>query len=422
MAHVVSALRVKFGKIEYFITYMPVNDIVARATFPRDLEGWEDMSIEEKFQREIKLNRVRKDIAPYFATDDTRFSGALVLAIQNHESVEFEPLGNLHDEIPILYRTAAKDMGFLIFSGEEKLIPLDGQHRIKAFEFATNGKDDNEKPILGVKANNELGKDQVAVILIRFEQRIARRIFNKINRYARPTSKADNLITDDDDSMAVITRGLIGGDRGVIPSKLVRISGNTLSGSATEFTTLNTLYEANKLLFPILCAAGQGTPSNMTPEQIETHLDEMREEWSQMFSNIEHWVDALKDPEHSGDQTRREIRDQTLLGKPIGQLSLVGGYVRRLQDDDKVDRKTLFRRINAIDWSVDNKMWENVLMNKTGRVMAGRTTVANASKFIAYLLGAELDENARRELSGKIYGDLDKNLPEPVANIRSRSR
>lgn len=285
MAHVVSALQVKFGEIEYFITYMPVNDIVARATFPQDLEGWEDMSIEEKFQREIKLNRVRKDIAPYFATDNTRFSGALVLAIQNHESVDFEPLGKLHN-VPKLYQTAAEDMGFLTFSGEEKLIPLDGQHRIKAFEFATNGKDDNEKPILGVKANQELGKDQVAVILIRFEQHIARRIFNKINRYARPTSKADNLITDDDDSMAVITRRLIGGDDGVIPSRLVRIGGNTLSGSAPEFTTLNTLYEANKLLFQILCAAGQGTPSNMTPEQIDTHLGEMHEEWSGLLSNI----------------------------------------------------------------------------------------------------------------------------------------
>lgn len=419
MADVIPALRVKFGQIEYFVSYMHVNDILNHVKFPEDLEGWSDLSIEEKFQREINFNRVKKDIAPYFASDDTRFSGALVLAIQNHESIEFEPLKEFQN-IRKLYQTAAEGMGFLIFSGKEQLVPLDGQHRIKAFEFATTGIDNKEKPIPGLKTNRKLGEDQVAVVLIRFEPTLARRIFSKINRYAKPTSKGDNLITDDDDSMAVMARKLIGED-GVIPSRLVRLRGNTLKGSAHEFTTFSTFYEANKRLFATLCATGEGTPSDMTEDQINTHVDGLREEWDGLLSNIDHWVAALQDPEASGDQTRQDVREQTVLGKPIGQLSLVGGYSLRLQEGDKIERKTLFRRINAINWSVENDMWHNVLMTPTGRAMAGRTVAANASRFIAYMIGAKLDADAKNELATKIYGNPDTKLPPPVVNVRGKS-
>ena len=412
MATVIPALRVRFGQIEYYVSYMHVNDIINQVKFPQDLEEWPNMSIDEKFQREINLRRVRKDIAPYFASDATRFSGALVLAIRNHERIEFESVKEFQ-KVQALYRTAAEGMGFLTFSGKEQLVPLDGQHRIKALEYATIGADKEGKTIPGIKANKNLGNDQVAVILIRFEPKTARRIFSKINRYAKPTGKADNLITDDDDSMAVITRMLLGED-GVIPVRLVRLKGNTLSGSAHEFTTLSTFYEANKVLFNILCASGEGTSSDMTADQIDAHYHELREEWEGLLSNVNWWKAALKDPEADGDGERQRIREDTLLGKPVGQLSLVGGYVLRLQQDDKIDRKALFERINTINWSVSDKMWEGVLTNPNGRVMSGRTTVTKASKFIAHLLGAAFDEETKRDLSEKIYGDPDHALPEPV--------
>ena len=413
MANVIPAMKVKFGQTEYFVSYMHINDIVNHVKFPQDLEGWDDMSIEVKFQREINMKRVEKGIAPYFATDNARFSGALVLAIQNHESIEFESLTDFPMKIQKLYKTAAEGMGFLVFSGKEQLIPLDGQHRIKAFELATTGMDGN-KQVPGLTPNTKLGEDQVAVILVRYEPQDARRIFNKINRYAKPTSKADNLITDDDDSMAVITRRLLG-EHGVIPSRLVRLRGNTLAGKAIEFTTLSTFYDSSNLLFEILCAVGEGTPSDMTPEQTDTYVDELHEEWDGLLSNVEHWTVAIKDPTANGDEDRKKIRNETLLGKPIGQRALVGGYALRLQDDDKIDRESVFKRINAIDWSVKNKMWHDVLMHSTGRVMAGKTTVTNASKFIAYLLGAKTN---KKELADSIYNDPNRRLPKPVMSTK----
>ena len=404
MADLIPALEVKFGNIEYYITYLHVNDIVRSVKFPQDLEEWDNMSIEEKFQREINKSRVRKSIAPYFSSDSTRFSGALVLAVRNHDSMKFEPLEGIRD-VSGAYANAAKGMGFLVLSGEEQFIPLDGQHRIKALEYATTGVDDNGKPISGVDANRDLGKDQVGVILLRFDSTTARRIFSKINRYAKPTSRADNLITDDDDMMAVITRRLLGEDA-VIKSRLVRIKkGNTLSKSTHEFTTLNTLYEANKLLLSTLCVSGPGRPSDMDEKQARVVLRGLCKEWKGLLSKVDLWKQALMDSSAGGDKTRTEIRETYLLGKPVGQLSLVGGYALMLKKDSKISKRVLYAKINGIDWKKDSKLWNDVLVSPNGNVLSGRMTVSKASRFIAYLLGAPFSKQEQDDLSKLIYGE-----------------
>ena len=211
--------------------------------------------------------------------------------------------------------------------GGETLVPLDGQHRAKAFKFAIDGADDNNRTIEGMKSNHELSNDQVSVILVRFEPTRARRIFNKINRYAKPTSKADNLITDDDDAMAVITRSLLS-ENGVISSRMVRIGANTLNKKAPEFTTLATFYDATTAIVEGLGLGGKGSPSQMEDDKRELVKEEVEPIWEMLLSGIDLWRKALEDTsEGGGDQVRADIRDETLLGKPIGQLSLVRAFM-----------------------------------------------------------------------------------------------
>ena len=422
MPTTVPALRGKFGTTEYWLTTMKVGEFVRNISIPRELPDWNDLSIEERYQREINLNRVRKDIAPYFAQDDYRFSGSLVLAVLNHESMVFEPLSNVgggNRSLPALYQSAASDMGFLTLSGSEILVPLDGQHRAKAFKFAIDGTDDSNRQIQGLKSNPELANDQVSVILVRFETVRARRIFNKINRYAKPTVKGDNLITDDDDAMAIMTRDLLGED-GVIPARLVRIGSNTLNKTAPEFTTLATFYDANLAILNGLGIAGNGTPQSMNEEQREVLKEEIEARWQLLLSNIDLWRKAIEDPSENGDGERADIREQTLVGKPVGQLSLVRGFMRmreRMREKcEGVSESELCSRLNRINWDVEDAMWHGVLMNPNGRVMSGRTTVNRAAEFIAYLGGAELTEDENKALLEHIYGENweQHELPSPV--------
>lgn len=252
-------------------------------------------------------------------------------------------------------------------------------------------------------------------VLVRFDTEGARRIFNKINRYAKPTAKADNLITDDDDAIAIITRELSAED-GVISARLVKIGANTLNKVAPEFTTLATFYDANVAIVKQLDLSGTVPPSQMNREQLKLVGEELRDHWQCLLSGIDLWAKAVSDPTEEGDDVRRKIREESLLGKPIGQLVLVLGYLHMLDRCEGVSKVDLCARLNRINWDVKDTMWHGVLMNPNGRVMSGRNTVNRASEFIAHLGGVELSEEERERLLEHIYGDEWENhqLPSPV--------
>lgn len=328
MATVIPATRGTFGSTDYYLMTMNVSEVLQIVRFPKDMPGWKDTGIEERYQREINFTRIRKDIAPYFAQDGDRFSSAIVLAAMNDEEMGFEPLEDfLEGKSPFrrTYQSAARALGFLVLSGREILVPLDGQHRLMALRFAIDGVDQNNRPIENIESNTELAKDSIAVILVRYTDEGSRRIFNKINRYAKPTTKGDKLITDDDDAMAVITRELLRKDEGVLDSGLVRIGSNTLNKSAREFTTLATLYDANIAIVRGLRILGTGKPENMPKDQQVLAKEQIKKVWERLLAHIGFWAKSVSDPSPAGDKARIDIREQTLLGKPVGQISLGTG-------------------------------------------------------------------------------------------------
>lgn len=417
MATTLAAIHGNFGETEYWLTTMTVGELLRTVRLPKELPDWDDLSIEERYQRDINITRVCKEIAPYFAKDEYRFSGALVVAITDHEKIEFEEWSDIggKSSVPVNYRRAANNVGFLTLPDEAILIPLDGQHRVKALAFAIDGKDDKGEAIPNMRGNLEVAKDQISVILVRFDTVGARRIFNKINRYAKPTAKADNLITDDDDAMAVITRELLAED-GVIPARLVRIGANTLNKVAPEFTTLTTFYDANVAIVERLGLSGSVRPSEMNSEQQALVIERLRDHWQSLLSRIDLWAKAVSDSTEEGDDVRREIRGELLLGKPVGQLSLVLAYLHMLDRCKGVSEVNLCARLNRINWGVKEIMWHGVLMNPNGRVMSGRSKINRASEFIAHLGGVELSKDEHRRLLEHIYGSEWENhqLPPPV--------
>ena len=420
MATVIPATRGTFGSIEYYLTTMKVAEVLQKVRFPKDLPGWENKGIEDRWQREINFTRIRKDIAPYFAKEEDRFSGAVVLAALNDEDMDFEPLTEFLDVKGVFrrtYQSHARDLGFVVLSGSEILVPLDGQHRLMAFRFAIDGLDQNNRPIEGIESNIGLGKDDVAIILVRFTDEGSRRIFNKINRYAKPTVKGDNLITDDDDAIAVITRELLREGDGVLSPGLIKIGSNSLNKTAREFTTLATFYDANMAIVNGLKIAGSGRPSEIPKRQHGQTKEQIKLVWERLLSRIEPWAKAISDPSPTGDQTRIEIRERTLLGKPIGQLSLVRAYLLMRDKCVGVPDEELCDRLNRINWSADAKLWHGVLMNPNGRVMSGGTTVNRACLFISHLGGAKLTDEESNALREQIHGTgwEQHELPDPVA-------
>lgn len=406
MASVLPAMRGQFGSTEYYIVTMPAKDLTERLVIPQNLEGWEDLTLEERYQREINYNRVKRQIAPYLLEDPDRFFGAFIVSMLNAEDIEFEAISNIYKgNVPNLYRTAANAFGFLTLQGSELLVPLDGQHRLAALTFAINGKDEKQQPLEDFTARTDIAGDVCTIMLIKHDERKSRKIFNKVNRYAKKTTKAENLITADDDILAVIVReAIVGADR-YFPDVLVNAKSNTLTAKAKEFTTLSTLYESTKYLLED--THGRINTENMPdPATCSVMRQEAEDFWNTICSKVQLFSEALHDPNDSGNARRQEIRADYVLGKPVAQWALIQAVVRLRNENAEVgDRLSLdeaCRRVNELDWSVKALRWQQVLMNGD-RVLSGKSAVNYASQVIAYWLGEKLSEAQINELQDK-YG------------------
>jgi DNA sulfur modification protein DndB len=413
MATVLPAMQGKFGSTDFYIVTMPAKELTERLIVPKDVPGWEEMSIEERYQRDINYNRVKKQIAPYLVSDNDRFFGAFIVSMLHAENVEFEPLGDMGARIPKLYKTAGNAFGFLTLWGNEVLVPLDGQHRLAALEFAISGKDERQRPIDGLEGNTELANDVCTVILIKHDPNKSRKIFNKVNRYAKKTTKAEDLITADDDVIAVITREGVAED--IMPVRLINTSSNSLSVKAPEFTTLSTIYEATKFLLEDI----EGKiDTQKLPEAPNRKIWEnvAKEFWTVCCEKIDIFSSALHDEGESGDERRREIRKDFLLGKPVGQLALIQAIVRLCSEDDtgrRIRLEEVCERVNELDWRSNVENWQHVL-TIGDRVVSGKTAISFAAQVISYWLGEKLDNSAIQNLKER-FRDYSggSELPSP---------
>ena len=419
MSTTLPVIKGKFGTTDYYIVTMPASQLEKSLTIPKDFPEWDDLSIEERFQREIDFNRVRRHIAPYLANDDDRFFGAFIVDIYNGDEIEFEQLSDVTKGISKRYEQDVRNFGFLHLSGKEVFIPLDGQHRLAAIRFAISGKDEKGKDIPGIAPATDVGNDICTCIMIKHDVQKARRIFNKVNRYAKSTSRGDNLITADDDYIAVITREFVVGE--YFDQRIVNIRSNTLNKGAREFTTLNTLYEATAAVAESQCGLNKKIDRTVLPTKNEKVLimDAVREFWDAFTKKITVINAPIQDPSETGDEKRRIFRQECVLGKPIIQLALVEAILRLSSPDEKDRRISLEDAcsfLNDADWSVGNEVWQRVLMNGD-KVIVGTQARKLAARFLSYYFGEKLSEVVFGQLKEQ-YSDLfdqsGKQLPQAI--------
>lgn len=413
MARTLPAMKAHLGDTDYYILSMKAQELVNNVKIPKELDGWDDMSVEERYQRDINYNRVKRQIAPYFADNESRFFGALILAAMNFgEAVTFEPLTDVTTKgLPGLYKTAATNMGFLIFSGGEVLVPLDGQHRLKAIQFAITGKDERGGDIQEITPCNALANEDISVILVPYEAKKARNIFTRVNRYAKPTTKGQNIITDDDDIIAVLSREVANNQ---IDGRLVKYNSNTLHRNDAEFTTLSMIYICNEFIITNCFPDGK-TDKTELPEKGKQALyrKKVEEIWNVLLDKINVFADALSDKvEREGDEKRKEIRATNLLGKPVTQECLVRAFLRLILPPNNLSHEDACEKLNALPWSIaeDNlKVWQYLLWSggkKDGKIITKNRNLA--TDIIAYLAGAKFEDNEK----DRLLKEYRKQLPE----------
>lgn len=230
----IPAIRGILGKQTYYTATFSFQQIAERVKVADD-ELHTSQSLREQLQRSLTDNY--KSIKDYILTQKEHFFNALVLAVYDGD-----PTWN---ELEFEFNSKRYySMGFLHLNGNERIFPVDGQHRVEGIKHA-------------LEENSSLKDETVTVILIGHHntkegKEKTRRIFSTLNRYAKPVQLGDIIALDEDDSVAIVTRDLLETYPLFLNDNVkADLKGSkALSDNDTKsFTSLLTLYDTNRIIY-----------------------------------------------------------------------------------------------------------------------------------------------------------------------------
>lgn len=380
MALLLPAIKGKMGSTAYYQANMPAREVVSGFRPAKELDHWANMGIDERIQRDPNLKRIKEEIVPYLARSKDRLFGALIILVYRG-SIEWEPLDDIGGKIPVAYRKVADKIGFITVDGGE-LIVLDGQHRLLALRQIIQDGAEGEYV-------SQVPNDDVSIIFVAHESdEKTRRIFNKVNRYAKPTTRADNIITSEDDGCAIITRQLME-DEAPLGRKhnkdIVEWKSNTLSDRSVKFTTISSVYESVRA---ILAAEGitnfdEKHQVNRPSDKELEHAYERAAEWWNAILEIEPYKQALADTSVI-PSLREPAKKFSLLFKPVGQIALIRALINLKGRGITVENA--LKRAVQIDWAINASHWVSMLVTPDGKIIAREENIQLTSAVVAYMI------------------------------------
>ena len=396
------AQRAVLGSTEYFTAKITVEDLVNNVGLAIELPEWKDMTPDEKMQREPDINRVVNEICPYFIEDEDRFFGSLIVDIYTgSDNVVFEPITKFvdSDKLAAAHNIALQNAGFLTFPGKERLIALDGQHRLLAMKLCLKGSSAISVAMLGNKKmtpqmmalepHPELAEEEVSVIFVKHENNLKiRKIFNKVNKYARQTGRGQNIITAYDYFFASIARKLFA--EGEILHKIGKIelvnwSSNTLSQRSKQLTTVSALYTIAETISKDRGWSAKTMPSD--EDAINEVFEENTEFWKELLEGMSVYKEYLELTKL--DKPISQLREDNLLMKPVTHRALA--HVAYLAKQKGMPWSDVVKKLDKVDWSMDNSIWFNILVipAKKKKVITGKESIRAAGMVISYMVMGE---------------------------------
>ncbi len=365
------AIRARMGDHHYYITRMRMRDVANEISIASDL--WTDRTLSDAMQREVNESRVKHELVHFLARRDDRFFSSLVVAAVGGEP-SWTPIPSRH----------GKDNAFgeLAFESDPDYYALDGQHRLRAVKELLD--DPGSAP-------KGFANEQLSVIVVlppkgvadRIWVRRYRRLFTSLNRYAKPTDRDTNIIMDEDDRFAIVTRQLISehpffkAPADESESFRVLTKGKNLKSGAPHFTSLQTLYDMNtELLKDRETLRQRGTPREWksflsyrpADAVIEKTYADLNRIWDALLAAL---PDLRKDPGHM--RCHEELADDDprqdhLAFWPIGQ-EVLARLARALLDlggfepAGTVEEMTETLSVLAeLPWALHAPPWRHLLL------------------------------------------------------------
>lgn len=310
----------------------------------------------------------------------------------------FEPITKFveQDKLAAAHNIALQNAGFLTLPSKERLIALDGQHRLLAMKLCLKGASAISVAMLGNKKmtpqmmalepHPELAEEEVSVIFVEHENNLkTRKIFNKVNKYARQTGLGQNIITSDDDVYASIARRLFAEGEvlhKIGKNELVNWSSNTLSQRSKQLTTVSALYTIAETISKDRGWSAKVMPSDA--DAIEEVFEENTDFWKQLLEGMSVYREYLALTKL--DKPISQLREDNLLMKPVTHMALA--HVAYFAKQKGIEWSDVVTKLDKVDWSMDNSVWFNILVipAKKKKVITGKESIRAAGLVISYMV------------------------------------
>lgn len=370
----IPAFKAKVGDWNYYICIMKYAEVARQVDFAYELGGNTDLNT--MIQRGIGART--QEIREYLLNSEHRFLGSLIVAVWGGDP-QYLPV-QMEDPDGML-SGIDRQFGVLTFDGTQQYFALDGQHRLKAIKEA-------------IRKDPEIGKEDICVIMVSHldteDGKVrTRRLFTNINRNAKATTGAENIVLDEDDGPAIITRRLLTEHPFLKQDGIVKVftrigeegemklaAGNVPQGDKKALTTIINLYEiVRELCFDL--------DSSMRNKSARPSDEVLEESYITIAKRLDEVITASGDvlSKFESEMSAKDIRapknheqDGHPFMRPIIQKSIVR-VIRQIAEQKALDWKEILKRVAALPWVIGDAPWIAVFNTSNNKIISAKENV-----------------------------------------------
>lgn len=363
----IPAIKGQIGNTIYYIANLTFSQIATMVS-KVDNELHTANSIKEQIQRSLSDNYIK--IKDYIIKREDHFFDSLVLAVYDGDpqwrEIRYEIDGYTYPNV-----------GLLELNGEEKIFPVDGQHRVEGIKEALKS-----KPVIA--------DETISVVLIGHKNTIegrerSRRIFSTLNRYVKPVRLGDIIALDEDDTVAIVTRNML--------ENYPLFTGNRIKATNNKaipvndkmaFTSLMTLYDCHISLFNTFISIRNGKkytqsqikdylkfrPNDDVIEAFECFLAEFWNVMRKVFPEFNEFINS-ETPSSAATEMRSPEFGGNLFFRPIGLLPFVEA-VSKIRLEKMIEFVEILRGFEHMERVVSRSPWNKILWNPMTHKMVMR--------------------------------------------------
>lgn len=384
----IPVIKGRIGSWIYYVGTMTFDQIASEQINSSVDEIYKATCLSELLQRHLSDNY--NSIKNYLLKESDRFFNAIILAIFDGDPqwLEVEFKGDEKD-----YTT----VGFLEFSGEEKIFPVDGQHRVKGIKEA-------------VAVDENLKFETVPVIFIAHDdspegRKKTRKLFSTINRRAKPVGASENIALDEDDICSIITRDVVQQFPLFHGKNLTTYEGKQIPVSnKIAFTSIITLYQCIESIVKWQLSkqgiSGKKYKDYLLYRKEDSIISNMR---NIVFDIMEAFVNNtttiqtyLNNPDDNRAEAFRNNTGGSLLFRPIALTEYFNAAI--VLFDNGYNNVEAFSKLNQLPHIISENPWNGLLWD--GTKMVNRVSRSAVKNLLVYMVDKNLlSENEYKKMT-----------------------